>query len=1637
MEILKKVKKVPNSAVFLVFLVFLLYYTYVYNLVFFHTLAVFFSVIIAITVFILSQNSRQFIKNDFFHFLGVVYLFVGFFDFMHAISFEQLGIFKTNGVYLQLWHVARLAEALSLLVAPVFLYKNIRIKFTFIAYLFLSSTMTFMIFFMHWSRLNPLAAVLYRYYLQLHLFTIFFLLSAGAFLYIRRIFFERKTFYLLISSVACSVFSEISFLFFLPEDHVYNLIGHYLKLTAVFLIYKAIISDTLEKTLISLTANLKTSQDLLQKEKAKAVKYLDVSGNITVILNKERCINFVNDKACRFLGVERNNLLGQNFLLNFVTGDFRKKTDSLLAETFKNLNSCYHEIPITCRGRIHLINWHISLDQEEKDSVILSGTDITEIKETEQTLKKECQNLLNIMDSMDDGICIINENYGMEYVNPVLMKNFGPYDSLKCFEYFNHDKKICPNCPLGAVLSGSRVRWQSDSCKNGKTYDIMGTPLKNSDGSVFQIEIFRDITELKEAEEKLIRSEKQYKAIVEDQTELICRTTPDGTLIFVNEACCRHFNKKREELIGAKFWPSIPKEDHKKIKYHIEKLTSQNPIGSIEHRVIGKNRMLHQHWIYRGFFNGNDNLIEIQTVGRDITELKEAEEKLIRSEKQYKAIVEDQTELICRTTPDGTLIFVNGAFCRHYNIRRDQLVGIKYWPSIPKEEHKKIIDHINSLTPSNPIGTIDHLVLYKGKLRWQHWVDRGFFDSKGKLIEIQSVGRDVTELKQIEDSLQQEKKLLSGIMSSISIGIILINESKEIVFCNNRSRELLGIKPEEQLKQNILEVLKIRNQNFKNFFASGKKNKDFVYKFRKINGSDAFLSVNFTPVLSREGRIIKTVVCVEDVTEQKRADEEIKNSEKKHREIVQDQTELICRFKTEGTLTFVNNAYCNFFKKRRSDLIGNKSDFHIIGRQRQTFKSCFSGLSKDNPVARNEQQFIDNDGKRYWLQWTDRLLYDETRNKIIGFQSVGRDVTKEKLIEIVLKDSEEKFRLAVNNYPAIFVIYGKDRRVRFINENGLKILKRSKKQILGHTDEEVLPAEISSIIVPSLKKCIMTGQIQHEEFRVNYNDKKLIFVVNYIPVLNSDKSLKQILGITFDITERKKTEEEMENLITQIKLQNDGIEDLAGRLKKEKDTLSVIMENTAAQLAYLDLRFNFIRINSAFAKACNVKKDELIGKNYFDLFPGRENREIFEKVRDLGKSVEFKAKPFNLKNQLWQQLSYWDWTLIPVKDNTGRVEGLVLSLMDVTEMVENQKNLKDYARELEQLTWELNKFRLAVESTSEQLIIADKNFQILYANKATETITGFLRKEITGRTPLLWGNYFEEYGNKTLRSVWHKISEENPEFHGEVININKNGKKYFSDLIISPVYDEKKHIRFFIAIERDITKLKEIDQAKTEFVSLASHQLRTPLTGISLSAELLLKEAENYRDKKQKKYFDEILRSTAKMSETISTLLNVTKIEMGTFEIKPSKADVIKIVDNIVSQLSWQIKNKKICLAKKYPVQFESINVDVNSFKIIVENILTNAIRYTSEKGKICIQIQKIRDSAVISIADSGCGIPQIEQKDIFSKLFRASNAKTVCTDGIGLGLYMVKSIAEKNKIKINFESIQDRGTTFFIHIPL
>jgi len=244
---------------------------------------------------------------------------------------------------------------------------------------------------------------------------------------------------------------------------------------------------------------------------------------------------------------------------------------------------------------------------------------------------------------------------------------------------------------------------------------------------------------------------------------------------------------------------------------------------------------------------------------------------------------------------------------------------------------------------------------------------------------------------------------------------------------------------------------------------------------------------------------------------------------------------------------------------------------------------------------------------------------------------------------------------------------------------------------------------------------------------------------------------------------------------------------------------------------------------------------------------------------------------------------------------------------------------------------------------------------------------------------------------------------------------------------------------FIIAfiITRSFERLAEASRMKSEFINIISHQLRSPLTNIKWTFELLTSKELEVPSRKIEEYLNNVKENIARMVELIDDLLIVSKIEQGTFPIIKKEIFLEDLIKDLVSRFKVFAEASRIDLSFSPQKNLPEVYADPSLLKLVMENLIDNAIRYTKGGGKVELKLTKKEKNVVFEIKDTGVGIPEKEQKYIFRKFFRAENVTKERTRGSGLGLYVCKSVIMRSGGKIWFESKEGKGTTFIFTHPI
>lgn len=382
------------------------------------------------------------------------------------------------------------------------------------------------------------------------------------------------------------------------------------------------------------------------------------------------------------------------------------------------------------------------------------------------------------------------------------------------------------------------------------------------------------------------------------------------------------------------------------------------------------------------------------------------------------------------------------------------------------------------------------------------------------------------------------------------------------------------------------------------------------------------------------------------------------------------------------------------------------------------------------------------------------------------------------------------------------------------------------------------------------------------------------------------------------------------------------------------------------------------------------------------------------------------------------------------------------------------------------------KRRAELESIAKAKALSIAKDNIEKEKEKTESILNFLRSigdgvfatDISGRiifmnemAESLSGISFENAQGKGYDEIFHFVYENNesseyPDFVGKVLRtgvkaeitdptllIGKNDARTSISNDASPIFDENQVLLGCVVVLQDVTRERSLERMKDSFLSVAAHQLRTPLGSMRWNMEMLLAGDVGKIGDEPKEVVQNVYENIRRLVFLVNDLLNVSKIDQGTVTETPVAIDVVTVIREAIKTLSPDAKNSgiRVSIEGSAADQLLMVNVPPRRFYESMQNLLSNAIKYNKPGGEAVFLIEKSDDNLLISIRDTGIGIPKDGQKMVFSKFFRADNAVLTETEGTGLGLFVVKSFIEESGGKIWFESEENKGTAFFVELPL
>ncbi len=366
------------------------------------------------------------------------------------------------------------------------------------------------------------------------------------------------------------------------------------------------------------------------------------------------------------------------------------------------------------------------------------------------------------------------------------------------------------------------------------------------------------------------------------------------------------------------------------------------------------------------------------------------------------------------------------------------------------------------------------------------------------------------------------------------------------------------------------------------------------------------------------------------------------------------------------------------------------------------------------------------------------------------------------------------------------------------------------------------------------------------------------------------------------------------------------------------------------------------------------------------------------------------------------------------------------------------KAFADLKKERRKTESERRKTMAIVSNLVDPIIVLDNNNKIELFNYSAKNLLGFdddsLIESVSDKNNYSMENFKDIID---IDYIVKPIEDPDSKYFAEEITVNINEQEHTYKAITAPVLDDSGKSIGNMKIFYDLTREKILDKLKSEFISIAAHQLRTPLAAIKWVIKMVMDGDAGKVNEEQFGLLEKGYKSNERIIELVNDMLNVSRIEEGRFGYSFSSGDIIKELDTVIDTLDSRINEKKIKLEVDKPDKLSLVYMDPKKIILVLQNLIENAVKYTPDMGKIEIKIEEKGKFIKFHVKDNGVGIPKADQEKLFSKFFRAANVIRMQTEGSGLGLFMVKNIIKKHNGEIIFSSEEGVGTEFVFTLPI
>lgn len=1179
------------------------------------------------------------------------------------------------------------------------------------------------------------------------------------------------------------------------------------------------------------------------------------------------------------------------------------------------------------------------------------------------------------------------------------------------------------------------------------------------------VDLRKQVTELQCTNTILQQSETLFRTTFEQAAVGIAHVAPDGRWLRVNQRLCDILGYTIDELLQSSFQAiTHPADLFVDLQSVSKVLASEIQTYTIHKRYLHKQG----HTIWANLTvslvrDSRDAPVYFVSVVEDITQLKQAEQALQQSEERYRRVVEDQTDLICRFDRNFHLTFVNQPYSRAFGKCPAALLGENILDVIPLDYQPHVIAHLATLTPTHRVGTYDNPVrLADGTLRWFQWTDQLIVDNLGQVVEYQSVGRDITERKQAEEAERQQRRYAEALRDSLvmltssldtekvlqqillAAATVVPSEAGSIVLfekTHGHVAYLRGFAPEVEaffaayrfpLDSPIFQRVLARSEPY--CLSDTHATPEWV-----VFPLTAWIRSSIGIPIELRGKVIGLLIADSATPYHfKSPDIEKLQAFARYASLALENADHVAKLEQRVAARTAELRYYASLQENVSDaVIATDRDF-LIRSWNRAAETVYGWCAADvigKPITEILQTHVvspdcSEEARQALLQqgwWHGEVVQHHQNGTVLhilgsvtvlkdeagipfGVVAINRDITERKHAEEALKTYAAEVKDLYNNAPCGYHSLDKDGCFIQINDTELHWLGYQRAEVIGRLKltDLLTPAgkAIFEATFPQLKE---QGWIKDIEYELLCKDGSVMTVLlSAVAIYNEQGQFMASRTTLYDISERKQAQ--------QIIYENER----KFRLLVEVAPLAILITDQQGQITL---------VNEQAEQLFGYARHELLGKSVECLVPAAA-RAIHPRYRNMNVSTPT-VRQMERGRELFAMRK--DGTEFPVEIQLSFAEQQAgCFITDITERKQAAAALREQHDFLQ----------LVIDSVPDLILVKDRTGCFQLANARTAQIYGLTPAMLVGQRDsdihddAAAVTRFRQQDLATLDSgeplfIPETIIHERY-FQANLVPLKNRGGQYDRVLMVASDITTRKEAEE--ALQQALTTEKGLSELKSRFVSMASHEFRTPLSTIFSLTETLLTYRHKLTDEQVVQRLIKIQDQIGYLNTLMEDVLQLARTQSRRAEFKPALLDLDALCRTIIDEFQSQpavAARLTYCCEVAPPLA----RLDKRLIRQLLNNLVSNALKYSDPNQVILVKVAGQEASIQLQVRDEGIGIPEADLQHLFEPFHRAANANSIA--GTGLGLVIAKEAVELHGGTIAVESQLGVGTTFTVNLPI